>query len=71
LLPIFDEAADELSSNGLVSMAAVNCFDWTDICQQVNVTVYPTLRVHFSKDKAPSEYSGVLSKKALIQAMKL
>lgn len=28
-----------------VKLAHVNCFDWTDVCQKNNVTVYPTVKM--------------------------
>ena len=28
-----------------VKLAHVNCFDWTDVCQKNNITVYPTVKM--------------------------
>jgi hypothetical protein len=70
-LPVFDDAASELAHNGHISMAAIDCFDWTDVCQKANISSYPTILIYHGMSEKPVHYKGVLSKKAVIRAMKL
>jgi hypothetical protein len=67
---IYYKAATELSSDKLRPLAAINCYDWTDVCGAVNVSTYPTLRI-YHRDGEPMLYTGFLSQSAIITAMKL
>lgn len=31
--------------NFAIKLARVNCFDWTDVCQKNNITIYPTIKM--------------------------
>jgi Thioredoxin len=70
-MSVFDDAASELANDEHISMAAINCYDWTEVCQKVNVSTYPTLLVYNGMSDQPVQYRGMLSKKAVIGAMKL
>jgi hypothetical protein len=67
-LSLFSEAAIDLEPG---NMAAINCYDWTDVCQRANISSYPTIRIYHSSDQPPAEYSGFLSKSAFVSTIKL
>lgn len=53
-----------------VKLAHVNCFDWTDVCQRNNVTVYPTVKM-FRKGFGEIVYDGPLDSNHLTKAVLL
>ena len=56
-LRLFGEAADQISEDMSVGIARVNCYDWTDVCQAQNISIYPSLRVFVGGEKA-WDYKG-------------
>ena len=28
-----------------IKLARVNCFDWSDVCEKNNITIYPTIKM--------------------------
>jgi len=69
-LKVFAEADRLLSLDGIRSMATVNCYDWTDVCSAVNMSVYPTVRV-YRKGQDVVSYHGLVSVSALVRTVKL
>ncbi|GAB1600722.1 hypothetical protein Ahia01_000350200 [Argonauta hians] len=54
-----------------LSIASFNCFDWTDICQKLNIIHTPILRLYGKKPGTtssitPIDYSGTLNPKDVI-----
>jgi len=45
---MFGEAVDKLGEQDKLTIGRVNCYDWTDVCGQEDISVFPTLR--FYKD---------------------
>lgn len=66
----YSDAAELLAKDGIETLAAVDCYDWTDVCGKQNITVYPTIRV-FRKGQGFLDYDGPLETKAVIKAVKL
>ena len=64
------DASHTLALDSLHNLAAVDCFDWTDVCAKNNVTVYPTVRI-YRKDKDVSEYKGLLGAAVIVSTVKL
>ena len=58
-------ASLELASQDLHPFAAVDCFDWTDVCGKVGVNSYPTVRV-YRKGRETVTYRGMLSQQAMV-----
>ena len=71
LLSTYKELAHDLASEGLRPLAAIDCYDWTDVCQLANVSAYPLIRVYRPPHVDFLPYSGFLSKAALYTAVKL
>jgi len=70
LLSAYNDLAEDLAAEGLYPLAAIDCYDWTNVCQLANVSTYPLIRVYQpTGDFLP--YSGFLSKAALHAAVKL
>ncbi|XP_078380854.1 uncharacterized protein LOC144663697 isoform X2 [Oculina patagonica] len=53
-----------------IKLARVNCFDWTDVCQKNNITVYPTIKM-FRKGSDEVIYNGPLDSDHLSKAVLL
>ncbi|KAJ7390629.1 cell redox homeostasis [Desmophyllum pertusum] len=53
-----------------IKLARVNCFDWTDVCQRNNITVYPTIKM-FRKGSDEVIYKGPLDSDHLAKAVLL
>ena len=53
----FGQAVDRLGESTTLNLKRVNCFDWTDVCADQNITIYPTLRL-FSKGQKLWDYRG-------------
>ncbi|XP_067681372.1 thioredoxin domain-containing protein 16-like [Haliotis asinina] len=51
-------------------LGRVNCYDWTDVCGQQNVSSYPTVRF-FKKGQDPVDYKGALDTDAVVSVVKL
>lgn len=70
----FVDAADHLSNLDVgdfaIKLARVNCFDWTDVCQKNNITVYPTIKM-FRKGSDEIIYNGPLDSDHLSKAVLL
>lgn len=68
------DAADHLSNLDVgdfaIKLARVNCFDWTDVCQKNNITVYPTIKM-FRKGSDEIIYNGPLDSDHLSKAVLL
>ncbi|XP_022804755.1 uncharacterized protein LOC111341974 [Stylophora pistillata] len=56
--------------NFAIKLARVNCFDWTDVCQTNNITVYPTIKM-YRKDSGEITYRGPLDSDHLAKAVLL
>lgn len=70
VLRIFAKAAELLAEENLFPLAAVECYDWTDVCAKVGISVYPTVRV-YRADMEPVSYDGPLSVASVVAAVKL
>jgi len=70
VLSAYNDVGRDLATEGLRPLAAINCYDWTDVCQLANVSTYPLLRVYRPHADYVT-YSGFLSKAALYAAVKL
>lgn len=66
----FVEASYLLSNQSLTPLAAVNCFDWTDVCGKENITAYPTLMV-YRRDAPRRLYRNMLSSEAMVNYIHL
>lgn len=65
LAPTWKKVANVLS--GVVKIAAVNCEDNWQLCQQVGITVYPTL-LHFKQhSQHGAHYTGEVTQEAIMQ----
>ncbi len=51
-------------------LAAVDCYDWTDVCGKNNITSYPSIWI-YRKNKEPMKYEGMLDSETLINSIKL
>jgi len=69
-LATYKDLARDLATEGLHPLAAINCFDWTDVCQIANVPAFPIIRI-YRPNAEFLPYSGYLSKAALYAAVKL
>lgn len=67
---LFAKAAEVLAKDDQFPLAAVECFDWTDVCGKANVSVYPTIRIYRS-NMEPVLYNGPLSVNSFVTAAKL
>ncbi|RMX56502.1 hypothetical protein pdam_00023158 [Pocillopora damicornis] len=56
--------------NFAIKLARVNCFDWTDVCQSNNITIYPTIKM-YRKDSDEITYRGPLDSDHLAKAGEL
>lgn len=56
--------------NFAIKLARVNCFDWTDVCQSNNITIYPTIKM-YRKDSDEITYRGPLDSDHLAKAVLL
>ncbi|ELT95048.1 hypothetical protein CAPTEDRAFT_225624 [Capitella teleta] len=71
----YSEAANALAKLSETDMrwkmplATMDCYDWTDICDKINVTTYPTVRI-YRKGHEPIEYKGLLSTQAVASAVR-
>lgn len=63
MLPMYAEVSRRLIAKGKAGLSAVNCFDWTDVCAQQNVLMYPTIRIY--SDGAFRRFTGMLSEPAI------
>ena len=64
------DASHALAKMSLNHLAAVDCFDWTDVCGQNNVTSYPTIRI-YRQGKEPREYTGMLGAAPIVSLVKM
>ena len=69
-LRMFGEATDMMGEQTTLTFASVNCFDWTDVCQKEEITMYPTLRVYKNGVRA-WDYKGPQDTHALFSTFKL
>ncbi|KAL3872573.1 hypothetical protein ACJMK2_035791 [Sinanodonta woodiana] len=67
----YGEAAVRLGDQSTKSLARVNCYDWTDVCGNQNVTIYPTLRVYEKMGKVHEDYKGPMDTQAVYSTVKL
>ncbi|XP_031567813.1 thioredoxin domain-containing protein 16-like [Actinia tenebrosa] len=51
-----------------VRLARVNCFDWTDVCQNNNITTYPTIKF-YRKGSDELTYQGALDEDNLVKTV--
>lgn len=70
VLRIFAKAAELLAKENLFPLAAVECYDWTDVCAKVKISAYPTIRV-YRASMEPVSYDGPLSVASIVAAVKL
>ena len=66
----YGQAADRLGKDTKLTIARVNCYDWTDVCGLNNITVYPTLRV-FDKGQKSWDYRGPKDTQELYSTFKM
>ena len=67
---VYSEAAHALKQDGVNVLAAINCFDWTDVCAKNNITSYPLVRI-YRKGQKPTDYKGLLDYSAIISTVKM
>ncbi|KAK3582677.1 hypothetical protein CHS0354_031088 [Potamilus streckersoni] len=67
----YGEAAVMLRDQSTKSLARVNCYDWTDVCGNQNVTIYPTLRVYQKMGEVHEDYKGPMDTQAVYSTVKL
>lgn len=53
-----------------IKLARVNCFDWSDVCEKNNITMYPTIKM-FRKGSDDIIYNGPLDSGHLTKAVLL
>lgn len=53
-----------------IKLARVNCFDWNDVCEKNNITIYPTIKM-FRKGSDDIIYNGPLDSDHLTKAVLL
>ena len=70
LLKMYNDLAKDLATENLRPLTAIDCYDWTDVCQLANVSTFPQIRI-YRPDADPLHYSSYLSKAALYSAIKL
>ena len=63
-------AADLLLVDRMRALAALDCYDWTDVCAANNVTIYPSVRV-YRRGRDVREYTGVVTVQALVHLVTL
>ena len=51
-------------------LARVECSDWPDICDEYNVTRYPTVKI-FQRSRFLKDYKGALDTDSIVKAYKL
>lgn len=64
------DARELLGETDRVSVARVNCYDWTDVCQHQNILLWPTLRV-FRDGVHIWDYKGPQDTAAMYSTLKL
>ncbi len=64
------EASYILEQESLRPLAAVDCYDWTDVCGKNNITSYPIIRI-YRKGRDTLDYKGMLDASAIISTVKL
>ena len=64
------EASHVLAQESREPLAAIDCYDWTDICGKHNITTYPTIRV-YRQGRETVNYGGMLDAGAIISTVKL
>ncbi|WAR18226.1 TXD16-like protein [Mya arenaria] len=69
-LRMFGESVEKLSEQTTLSIARVNCYDWTDVCGREDINIYPILRIYRLGKKA-WDYSGPQDVQAMFTTMKL
>ena len=66
----YSEAAELLAQDGMQPLAAVDCYDWTDVCGKQNITSYPTIRI-YKKGQGYTTYRGALDTRVVTMTAKL
>ena len=51
-------------------LAAIDCFDWTNVCGKHNISTYPTVRI-YRRGQETVEYRGLLATHAVVATVKL
>lgn len=52
-------------------LVRVNCFDWTDVCQKENVTIYPVIRFYREGGKIVQPYRHAFDEGVLLRTVRL
>ncbi len=66
--PDYTAAAEHFSADKKVTFAAVDCTQFTSICDKHDVDGYPTF-TYFSYGKSPSPYVGSADREGFIEFM--
>ena len=69
-LRMLGEAADRLGVMTPVKVTRVNCHDWTDVCSDQKIIMYPTLRI-FKGGEMAWDYKGPQDIQEMYSMMKL
>lgn len=64
------EASKVFATESLYPLAAVDCYDWTDVCGKNNVSIYPSVRI-YRKERTPVDYKSILGAGAIVSTVKL
>jgi len=70
LKPVYEKAAEELSSLQGVALGYADCVAYQDICQKYRVSKYPTMKFVRSGELLKSEYRGQRSTEAIVAHVK-
>ena len=73
---LYQEASEILAQEGVKPndgakpLAAVDCYDWTDVCEKQNISIYPTVRI-YRKGQGFTTYKDPLDTNAIVRTIKL
>ncbi|VDI80853.1 Hypothetical predicted protein [Mytilus galloprovincialis] len=66
----YADASKEIESDPARPLTRVNCHDWTDVCGNEKINIYPTMRM-YRNGKMLKDYKGLLDSKAVVTTVKL
>lgn len=69
-LHAYAEAGASFPSPDESPLARVECFDWMDVCEKENITMYPTVHI-YRKGQRQMVFNGHLGTESILSAVKL
>lgn len=66
----YADASKEIESDPARPLTRVNCHDWTDVCGNEKINIYPTMRM-YRNGKMLKDYKGLLDSQAVVTTVKL